>query len=99
MLLGNLKGQPNVHLVGEETGGGYYGNSAMYLPTIRLPHSGIRVSLPLYRLVEDAGRPKGRGVMPDIFVPASLPDIRAGRDSKMDTVRKLISKSSERSAP
>lgn len=95
MLLGNLKGQPNVQLVGEETGGGYYGNSAMYLPTIRLPYSGIRVSLPLYRLVEDARRPKGRGVMPDIPVPPSLEDIRAGRDNKMDTVLKLIRKAAQ----
>ncbi|HVZ25231.1 MAG TPA: S41 family peptidase, partial [Sediminibacterium sp.] len=95
MLLGTLKGQPNVKLVGEETGGGYYGSSAMYLPTIRLPHSGLRISLPLYRLVEDANRPKGQGVMPDIPVPPSLPDIRAGIDTKMTIVRKMISKSNE----
>ena len=61
--------QKNVTLIGEETGGGYYGNSAMMIPNIKLPNSGLQCRLPLYRLVMDKTRPKGNGIMPDIFVP------------------------------
>jgi hypothetical protein len=90
ILLAGLKGQHNITLVGEETGGGYYGNSAVHLPTIRMPQSGLRVSLPLYRVVMDAQRPKGRGVMPDVEAPATIDAIRMGIDPKMEKVRQLI---------
>ena len=86
-----LKGQQNVTVVGEETGGGAYGNSAMHLPTITLPHSGLRVTLPLYRLVLDEKRPKnGRGIFPDIEVRPSSTAIKRGVDSKLEKVKELI---------
>lgn len=86
-----LKQQKNVTVVGEETGGGAYGNSAMHLPTIVLPNTGIRVTLPLYRLVLDANRPKnGRGVLPDVEVKPSSHYIRKGVDAKLEKVRELI---------
>ena len=90
MFIANLKGQERVTLVGEETGGGYYGNSAMYLPTITLPNSGLRVSLPMFRLVMDPSRPKGRGIMPDIPIPPSSWAIKRGIDPKMQKIRELI---------
>ena len=90
MFIANLKGQEQVTLVGEESGGGYYGNSAMYLPTITLPNSGLRVSLPLFRLVMDPSRPKGWGIMPDIVIPPSSWSIKRGIDQKMKKTRELI---------
>lgn len=90
MFIGALKGQDNVTIVGEETGGGYYGNSAMHLPTIVLPNSKLRVVLPMYRLVMDKNRPKGRGIMPDIEIPPSSNAIRKGYDIKLATLRKII---------
>lgn len=86
-----LKGQRNVTVVGEETGGGAYGNSAMHLPTITLPHSGLRVTLPLYRLVLNAKRPKnGRGIFPDVEVKPSSIYIKRGIDGKLEKVKALI---------
>jgi C-terminal processing protease CtpA/Prc len=82
--------QKNVTIVGEETGGGYYGNSAMMIPTIKLPHSGLLFRLPLYRLVMDKTRPKGGGVMPDVFVDPSSYAIKQGFDIKLETVKKMI---------
>ncbi|MBC7651920.1 MAG: S41 family peptidase, partial [Deinococcales bacterium] len=38
LFVGSLKGQNNVTVLGEETGGGSYGNSAMFIPTITLPN-------------------------------------------------------------
>jgi hypothetical protein len=90
MFIGALKGQDNVTIVGEETGGGYYGNSAMHLPTIVLPNSKLRVVLPLYRLVMDKNRPKGRGIMPDIEIPPSSNAIKKGYDIKLAVLRKII---------
>ena len=82
--------QKNVTIVGEETGGGYYGNSAMMIPTIKLPHSGLLFRLPLYRLVMDKTRPKGGGVMPDVLVDPSSYAIKQGFDIKLETVKKMI---------
>ena len=45
--------QDNVTVVGEETGGGAYGNSAWLIPDVTLPETGVRFRLPLFRLVID----------------------------------------------
>ena len=90
MFISQLKGQSNIKTVGEETGGGYYGNSAMHIPTIRLPNTGLQISLPLYRLVMDAHRPKGHGIIPDIPVYPSSDAIKKGIDLKMVKIRDLI---------
>ncbi|GAC1441295.1 MAG: S41 family peptidase [Sediminibacterium sp.] len=94
MFISGLKGQSNVKVVGEETGGGYYGNSAMHIPAIILPLSGLEVSLPMYRLVMDARRSKGRGVLPDIEIKPSSGAIKAGIDLKMQTIKAAIQRKS-----
>lgn len=95
LVLGELKGQKNIRLLGEETGGAYYGNSAMMIPTITLPNSKLRVSLPLFRLVANSQRPKGAGIIPDISVPPSSDAIRRGVDPKMEKIRSLIAEAKE----
>jgi C-terminal processing protease CtpA/Prc len=90
LLLGELRGQKNIRLVGEVTGGGYYGNSAMFIPGLTLPHSKIRVSLPLFRVVAGSGRPRGGGILPDVAVPPSSEAIRRGIDPKMEKIKALI---------
>lgn len=90
MFISQLQGQSNVKVLGEESGGGYYGNSAMHIPKITLPNSGLVVSLPLYRLVIDKNRPKGRGIMPDIEIKPSSKAIREGYDIKLREVRRMI---------
>lgn len=91
MLATHLKGQPNVTIVGEETGGGAYGNTAVHLPVITLPNSKLRVILPIYKMVFDDTKPfNGRGVMPDIEVPPSSSAIKWGIDVKMEKIKELI---------
>lgn len=91
LVAGKLKGQSNVTIVGEETGGGEYGNSSMFLTTIVLPNTKLRVTLPLYRMVLDSTLPKnGRGVFPDIEVSPTSASIKAGIDIKLDKVKELI---------
>lgn len=86
----SLKGQGNVQLVGEETGGGYYGNSAIHLLNVVLPNTKIQITLPLFRVVLDKDRLKGRGVMPDIVVPPNSFAIKNGVDLKMQVVKENI---------
>lgn len=94
MFVLQLKGQENVTIVGEETGGGNYGASAVHIPEIILPNSKLRVGLPLYRLVFDSIQIKnGKGIQPDIYVPPSSVDISHGVDPKMKKVKELIEKS------
>ena len=93
MFAGQLKGQDNVVIVGEETGGGYYGNSAMFLTNILLPNTGIRVVLPLYKMVWDSTRQKnGRGVFPDVQVQPTARQLKLGIDAKIEMVKELINR-------
>lgn len=86
-----LQGQDNVKIVGEETGGGSYGNSAWMIPDVTLPNTGVRFRLPKFRLVMNKDLVKeGRGIIPDIVVEPTGESIRRGVDPKVDTVRKLI---------
>jgi hypothetical protein len=82
--------QKNVTIVGEETGGGYYGNSAILIPNIKLPHSKLLFRLPLYRMVMDKTRPKGGGVIPNVLVEPSSYAIKLGVDNKLEAVKKTI---------
>lgn len=86
-----LKGQQNVTIVGEETGGGSYGNTAWMIPDVELPNTRIRFRLPLFRLVMDKEAiAEARGVLPDIEVVPTGEDVRKGVDAKVQAVRRLI---------
>jgi len=86
-----VKKQDNVIVVGEETGGGAYGNNAWLIPDLVLPVTGIRVRLPLFRLVIDKNLPKdGHGVQPEVISAPTTDAIRRGADFKMEKVMELI---------
>lgn len=86
-----VKGQKNVLLVGEETGGAAYGNTAWLIPDVTLPNTKLRFLLPKFRMVVNKDFIKnGRGVMPDIFVGPSVESIRKGIDPKMEKVKDMI---------
>jgi len=86
-----LKGQKNITLLGEETGGGWYGNNGIMIPDIILPNTKVRVRLPLFRLVQyNHTAIKGTGVIPDILVPTSYDALLKGYDKKMEETKKLI---------
>lgn len=91
-----VKGQSNVTLVGEEAGGGWHGNSGILIPDMVLPHTKMRVRMPLFRIVQYQHVPKdGRGVMPDIYVPPTVENVRNSVDGKMEKVLKLIETSGQ----
>ena len=91
LFVNALKGQSNVKIVGEETGGGAYGNTAWFIPDATLPNTRVRFRLPRFRMVMNKNYPKnGRGIVPDIEVKPSADAIKNGYDVKMEYVKKLI---------
>ena len=85
--------QDNVTVVGEETGGGAYGNSAWLIPIVTLPETGVRFRLPLFRMVIDKNYPKtGKGVQPEVEANPTVDAVRRGADFKLDKVMELIKK-------
>lgn len=68
--------------VGEETGGGYHGNTSGPELVLTLPRSGVHVNVPLWKYVMAVeGSPEvPRGILPDHEVAPSIEDVLAGRD-------------------
>lgn len=85
-----LREQEDVVIVGEETGGGAYGNTAWLIPDVTLPHTGVRFRLPLFRLVIDRNEQKGFGVQPEVPALPTWEAIKKGEDYKMEKVKELI---------
>jgi C-terminal processing protease CtpA/Prc len=93
LFASSLIKQDNVIVLGEETGGGAYGNSAWLIPDVTLPETGIRFRLPLFRLVIDKSIPKnGRGVQPEVESLPTTEAIRRGADYKVEKAMELIQK-------
>lgn len=91
-----VKGQSNVTIVGEETGGGWHGNSGIMIPDITLPVTHLRVRLPFFKIVQYNHVPKnGRGVWPDIYIPPTVEGVRQNVDRKMEIVKAMIRQSNE----
>jgi len=91
LFCNSVKGQSNVLLVGEETGGGWYGNSGIMIPDIILPNTRLRIRLPFFRLVQyNHIAKKGTGVLPDILVNPTTEDVRNNIDRKMKIVKEMI---------
>lgn len=86
-----LQGQSNVKIVGEETGGGAYGTTAMTIYRVTLPNSKIDVSIPLYKVIVDSTlMSEGRGVYPDISLPLTVNDFRSRIDPVIHYLRNYL---------
>ena len=91
LLCNGLKGQDNVKLLGEETGGGWYGNSGIFIPDIVLPNTKLHVRIPLFKLIQfNHGIKDGRGIPPDVFIPPTVEAATKGIDRKMVMVKEMI---------
>lgn len=91
LFVEQLKGQKNVKVIGEETGGGAYGNTAWIIPELTLPNTKLRIGIPKFRFVmrRDLVQ-EGRGVMPDVYVAPTADDIKKGVDVKIEKAKQLI---------
>ena len=81
--------------VGTETGGGYYGNTSDYEFEVKLPHSKIRVGIPICRYETNIPMDQklfGRGTIPHHIVAPTIEDILSKRDVELEYVLQLIKK-------
>ncbi|MDF9797894.1 hypothetical protein OKW21_003157 [Catalinimonas alkaloidigena] len=94
----NAKNDPDITLVGEETGGGYYFHNGQFSALYKLPNAKIMVRMSFVKInhyVTDNRIAKGSGVIPDIEVKLSVQDLIEGKDSQLDYVVKTIQKLNE----
>ena len=78
--------------IGEETGGGYYGNNSGFFAVVILPHSKLELGIPLigfYSSVKPVPRPN-RGIFPDYEVSPSLNGVLNNRDEVLEFTQSLI---------
>jgi hypothetical protein len=77
--------------IGEETGGGYIGNTSGDFVSTVLPNTGISVSIPTtkYVMAVRDTKLKDRGIIPDYTVLPTLNDIQQNRDAQMDEAIKI----------
>lgn len=91
----NAKNDPQITLVGEETGGGYYFHTGQFPALYELPNSKIMLRISLVKInhyVQDKSVPKGTGVIPDVEVKLTRQNLIEGKDSQLDYVLKEIQK-------
>jgi C-terminal processing protease CtpA/Prc len=86
--------------VGEESGGGYYGNSSGVVPNVILPNSHVAVKVPLltYYMAVHRTAPAAHGVIPDFPVAHTIEDLLARRDPDMALALELARKAVKETA-
>lgn len=84
--------------IGEETGGGYYGNNSGMETTVTLPNSKMRIRVPMYEYWNAvpgyAG--KRRGTRPDHVVETKVANLLRGVDEQLDLALKLAARGGEK---
>lgn len=91
---GLLKSKTDAVFIGEETAGGFYGQTSGFGLTLTLPNTKTRIRIPLLKFVtsfESKDIPFGRGIIPDYNVQPTYEEYNNGIDSEMYFTFKLIS--------
>ncbi|MFI0430925.1 S41 family peptidase [Mariniflexile sp. HMF6888] len=80
-------------VVGQETGGGYQGNTSGMMPEVSIP-TGLRLTIPLqkYTNAVDLTKNFGSGTIPDHIVAPDLKDWIEKKDVEMEYTLELINK-------
>lgn len=84
-LLTQLHDRQRATFIGEESGGGYFGNTSGNEAVLTLPHSKLRVAIPLmtYTLTVKGVHAPARGVLPDHPIQPTIDDYLQGRDPEL----------------
>lgn len=89
------KNHTNAVFIGEETGGGYYGNTSGIFLKFTLPNSRLTGRIPLCKFVlnnQYNSISYGHGLAPDYEAPSSMEDILNHYDSELNYAVRLIKK-------
>ncbi|MEO5643693.1 MAG: S41 family peptidase [Bacteroidia bacterium] len=78
--------------IGEESGGGYYGNCSGSVAQLTLPNSLLQIGIPLmkYSMAVKEYKYKDRGVIPDYNILPTIKDKILCHDPELEFAKKLI---------
>jgi hypothetical protein len=81
--------------IGEESGGGYYGNTSGPSLRLTLPHTNVQVGVPLmtYYMAVSGYPARAHGVLPDRPVEYTIEEMLAGEDKELALAFELARKS------
>lgn len=92
-----MKSDRRAIVIGQETGGGYYGHTGHFNIKYRFPHTGLLLSFSVVNLEQDVrelpDQKRGQGVMPDHTVEESLKDYLNNTDLVLEYTLRLIRES------
>ena len=77
--------------IGEESAGGYYGNSSGFMPSLTLPNTKLALRVPLmtYYMAVSGYKAASHGVVPDYPVAHTIEDLIAGTDRDLEVALRL----------
>ena len=93
-----MKSSGRATIIGEESGGGYYGNTSMEKSYVTLPNAQLRLEIPLVRYqlnVDPSKNPFGSGVLPDYEVLQTAQSIFDAHDYQLRWALAFIKKKSQ----
>tara|TARA_R110000868_G_scaffold57476_7_gene177446 strand:+ start:5634 stop:7190 length:1557 start_codon:yes stop_codon:yes gene_type:complete len=93
IISSNLKGAKRATFVGQETGGGYNGTVAGFMPKIKLPKSNIKIRIGLMLFAPHYKTAKhGHGIFPDQEITPTLQNKIEETDVELNWVLKHVEK-------
>jgi C-terminal processing protease CtpA/Prc len=91
-LASQLRKFGKAELAGTESGGASRGCNAILIPSLTLPETRLRISMPLYHLDHEITDKEFRGLLPDIPLPESGPDLKLrGIDPELEALARFLS--------
>ena len=86
-----MREHTNAIFIGEEVGGGYFGNTSGYGLDLILPNTEIEIHIPILQFVLDVEKGIfGRGVIPDFKIIQTIKEHLNGIDAEMKFVKNKI---------
>jgi C-terminal processing protease CtpA/Prc len=91
LFAASLKAQRRITVIGQETGGGRAGCTAGINQRLTLPHTQMRLRIPVFRIESADPTPnQGHGLAPDEPIHYSWQDVAAGKDLEFLRALELI---------
>lgn len=90
-----MRNHTNAVFIGEEAGGGYYGNTSGNQILLKLPNSKLEIGIPILKFVVDISKddiPFGHGVLPDYQVQPTITQFLNGYDAELEFAKGLVNK-------
>ncbi len=93
-FLSHIKSERLATLIGEDTGGNYYGNTSGLTTTVPLPNTKLRLRVPsvAYWITVDPRYPADSPIRPDIRIVPTIQDLVSGKDAVMEKALQLARK-------